>query len=825
MLLAIGGNPDWQDRPLSGVAFFARRVNITGDLRMDIITQIKGLANLGMRIVVGSMQYTLRREKLEKKFAPKGPRKAFRVGAFVAAEPAGSGMNFRFENAELEVLFVLPGVPRLTWTPGELPLNCVVARAEFNPVQVATSEVADGFRLESNGLVVTVAKSGAVEFRTAAGMLLRTDAAPVMTESGWKTHASMQDDEQFFGMGMKASPFSVRGCTFSLWNMEPRGAYAPGDDPLYVSAPTYLSVSPHGSYLAFYDNTFKSTFSFDGALESQFTGGAVRYYMFAGAPEDNVARYYGVIGHPVMPPRWALGYHQCRWSYMNEGEVREIADGFKSRDLPLSAIHMDIHYMDGYRVFTVDDKRFPDLKGLADDLMKDGVRLVTILDPGVKTDPGYFLYSEGREKDIFMKLPDGGEVHAVVWPCWCAFPDFSDPVARDWWANQYKILLDKGISGFWHDMNEPAAFAAWGGCTLPTVAVQKLEGRGGTHLEAHNLYGLQEAMAGFDGQRRFRPERRPWILSRSGWPGLSRYAWHWTGDSESNWWSLEQTLRILMNMSVSGIPYTGADIGGFGGTPDKELYVRWFEAAAMMPFFRVHSAYFTPRREPWCYDDETLEITRFHLKRRYSLMSYWYTLAAAATRTGRTPVRPMYMEDLSMVDVDDQFMVGAALMMAPIVKQGVTTRGVRFPSGTWYDWETGDALAGGKTIDVPAPLGAMPMFAKAGSVVPVDVGDAVELRVFMPMEDGRGAGGELYRDAGDGFGPWLLEQFQVVAEGGVVTVTRKATGEFVPGSGTLLLAVVGSYDFAKVMVDGVAVATSSGPAEIPAGFNTIQITA
>ncbi len=789
---------------------------------MDIVTQVKGLANLGMRILIGSMQYTLRRGRIEKQFAPVGTRRTFLPGPLQSTEKIESGMKLRFENAELEIVFVLPGVPRLTWTPGELPQNTVVARTAFNPVQVGVIDAGDGFRMESNGLVVTVSKDGSVRFATTDGTLLRQDDPPEMTAAGWKSNASMQPDEAFFGMGMKASPFEVRNCEFSLWNMEPRGAYAPGDDPLYVSAPTYLSVSPRGSYLAFFDNTFRSRFGFMGALESTFEGGALRYYLFAGRPEEIVARYYGLIGHPVMPPRWALGYHQCRWSYMNDGEVREIADGFKSRDLPLSAIHLDIHYMDGYRVFTVDEKRFPDLKRLTDDLLADDVHVVTILDPGVKTDPEYFLYREGREKDVFMKLPDGEEVHAVVWPCWCAFPDFSDPVARDWWAGQYKILLDKGISGFWHDMNEPAAFAAWGGCTLPTVAVQKVEGRGGTHLEAHNLYALQEAMSGFEGQRRFRPERRPWILSRSGWPGLSRYAWHWTGDSESNWWSLEQTLRILMNMSVSGIPYTGADIGGFGGNPDRELYIRWFEAASMMPFFRVHSAYFTPRREPWCYDAETLDITRFHLKRRYSLLSYWYTLAAAATRTGRTPVRPMYMEDVSMVDVDDQFMAGSALMVAPVVRQGAVSRAVRFPAGDWFDWETGDVVAGGRTIDVPAPLGTMPMFAKAGSVVPVDSGESIELRVFLPGADGVFPGGELYRDAGDGYGAWLLEQFAVTRDGGVVTVTRRATGEFTPVAKTFLLGVVGSYDFDKVAVDGVAVDLSSGPAEIPATFTTIR---
>jgi len=354
---------------------------------------------------------------------------------------------------------------------------------------------------------------------------------------------------------------------------------------------------------------------------------------------------------------------------------------------------------------------------------------------------------------------------------------------------------------------------------LPSVAVHKLEGRGGTHLEAHNLYALQEAMAGFEGQRRFKPERRPWILSRSGWAGLARYAWHWTGDSESNWWSLQQTIRIVLNLSVSGVPYSGADIGGFGGNPDKELYLRWFEATAMLPFFRVHSAVFTPRREPWCYDEETLDITRIHLRRRYSLLSYWYTLAAAATRTGSTLVRPLYMEDVKLVGVDDQFMVGHSLLAAPVLEKGCVTRKVTFPAGNWYDWETGSMFEGDTTAEVLAPLDTMPMFARGGSVVPVDEGNQIELRVFIPANDGPGVGGELYRDAGDGYGASLLETFALVRQDNVVTITRQATGDFRPEATDMLLKIVGSHK--SVSVDGRALEGDNRL--IPFDFSTITI--
>ncbi len=797
---------------------------------MDLITKLKGAWYLGGTIIFGSVKYAFRRASVERRFRRNTFNKPFQIGGLHRTSELESGMMFEFENAFLEVVFVMPGVPRLTWTPGELPLNYAVSRSEFPPVQVRMAREDEYHVLESNGLIVTVKPDGSITF-THDGTLLRNDHPPRMMKAGWNTRTDMAADEAFFGMGMRSHGFNVRDGVFKMWNREPQGAYAPGDDPLYVSSPAYLSVSPRGSYLAFFDNTFQSVFSFKGRIDCQFTGGAVRYFMFAGTPEENVMRFYDLVGHPAMPPRWALGFHQCRWSYMSDAEVRQIAGGFENNDMPVSAIHMDIHYMDGYRVFTVDKARFPDLGALAAEMDGKGIRLVTILDPGVKIDDQYPLYREGCEKDLFLRVPDGSHVESLVWPGWCAFPDFSSPAAREWWADQYKFLLDQGISGFWHDMNEPAGFAAWGDHTLPTAAVHSLEGRGGSHLEAHNVYALGEAMAGFDAQKKFRPERRPWILSRSGWPGLARYAWHWTGDSESNWWSLAQTLRIAMNLAVSGIPYTGADIGGFGGRPDRELYLRWFQACSVLPFFRVHSAFFTPRREPWCFDDEVTRITREHLRRRYLLMPVWYSLAAAATRTGRTPIRPMFMEDVSMVSVDDQFMVGRALLAAPVVEKGARDRCIRFPEGNWYDFETGEFIEGGKRRCVKAPLDFMPLYAREGSIVPVDpsAGPAegdyarIELRVFMPNADGIFPGGELFRDAGDGYGPWLLERFELASEEATTTIFRHASGDFKPACDHFVIRTIGDDETAEIKVDGVAVERTDGVFVVPATFEKIEI--
>jgi alpha-glucosidase len=252
-----------------------------------------------------------------------------------------------------------------------------------------------------------------------------------------------------------------------------------------------------------------------------------------------------------------LGYHQSRWGYKNEADIRQVAQGFQTHDLPLSAIHLDIDYMDGYRVFTVDRDRFPDLAQLAQDLAAQGIKTVTILDPGVKVDPKYFLYQEGQQGNHFCKLPGGKDLEGLVWPGWSVYPDFTHPATRSWWGRQYPRLLDQGVAGIWHDMNEPTSFAAWGDMTIPLNTRHDLDGAQGDHRQAHNLYGLLMNRAGYEALRSLRPQRRPWLISRSGWAGLQRYAWNWTGDIESTWEALRMTIPTLLGQGLSGLAFSG----------------------------------------------------------------------------------------------------------------------------------------------------------------------------------------------------------------------------------------------------------------------------
>jgi alpha-glucosidase len=480
-----------------------------------------------------------------------------------------------------------------------------------------------------------------------------------------------------------------------------------------------------------------------------------------------------------MPPRWALGYHQSRYSYYTQQEVIEIAEGFAQHDLPISAIHLDIHYMQDFHVFTVNRDRFPDLRGLAAQLRAHNINLVTIIDPAIKRDINHWLYREGLERKVFCMTPSGCVATGPVWPGWCAFPDFSDPQVRAWWGNQYQFLLKQGVVGFWHDMNEPTITATWGQHTLAGEVLHSMEGRGGDHLEAHNQYALLMARAGYEALRREQPARRPWLLSRSGWAGLQRYSWNWTGDISGSWATLRQTVQMVLGLSLSGVPYTGPDIGGFSGHPSAELFVRWFQLGALLPFFRTHSSIETPRREPWTFGREMLDLLRETLRLRYRLLPYYYTLAWQTHQTGLPLLRPLFWSDPTdpaLWDCDDAFLLGDALLVAPVLDEGASERTIAcFPPGAWYSFWDDQQQRGSTSATVAAPLGRLPLFVRGGHLLPTDEEGRLTLHLYGPL--GRG---EIYTDAGDGYGDWRVDQYRWEEQDGALTLSHEHTGDYPP---------------------------------------------
>ncbi len=662
----------------------------------DFLTILNMARHYGLKKALPIFQFTSLRNRLDHEYriALQSQQSSYtsQPGKLRQVKTLPNGAYFHFEHAQLELIFLAPDLVRLTWEPGILPVPYAIARSEWPLTKISLSQKDDdrknsGWQLASSDLCVLVESQGNVRFYDAKNRLLREDLPPVQSLNpetpAWTGTARLYPEECIYGLGEQTSPLNRRGTTSHMWNTDPKGAYKPGDDPLYMPMPVYLGLHSHGSYLIFYENSFPATFRFDplsggsqtGQPEAQvtFESGALRYYFISGDPAEAMERFSELTGRAGLPPRWSLGYHQSRWGYKSSTDIRKVVQGFREHNLPLSAIHLDIDYMDGFRVFTVDPQRFPDLPDLVRELEEQGIKVVTIIDPGVKQDPDYPLYQSGLQEGAFCRLPGGELLVGVVWPVRSVYPDFTNPLARAWWGRAYASLLEAGVAGIWHDMNEPTSFAMTGGPFLPLATGHHLEGQGGDHRQAHNLYALLMNRSGFESLRHFRPAQRPWILSRSGWVSQTRYAWSWTGDTSTSWQSLRLTIPLVLGTGLSGQPYSGPDIGGFSGTPSAELYLRWFQLATFLPFFRTHSAHHTAQREPWVYGEPYTAIIRNYLRLRYRLLPYLYSLAWEISQNGQPFVRPLFWNEpraAALWQIDDEFMLGDSLLIAPLLEEG-----------------------------------------------------------------------------------------------------------------------------------------------------------
>jgi len=799
-------------------------------------------------VVVNSVrrQKALRRELLESTT----PRPAIAPGSLERVEPSPGGADFIFPHMHLSVRFLAPDVVTNCWTPGEAPIHYGLAEGRAGPgegpwpapsVLVADHD-ARGWDLVSDAVVVHVANDGATRVALRDGTVLRRSAPPTLRGKTWEQEFEMRPGERFSGLGEQASGVDLRGEKLRLWNTDAGGAWGPGRGPLYIGIPVVVATHGDGNLLTFFENSTLSVFSFGdkgapkdsaGAWSVVFSGGQLRSYTIIGGPPHLLDRYSELTGRPCLPPRWALGYHQSRWGYKSSTDVREVLHGYASEALPLSALHLDIDYMDGYRVFTVDSSRFGDLPALASEAADRAVRIVTILDPGVKIDRSFDLFREGEALGHFCTDPDGRLAQGVVWPGRSAFPDFTNPRARAWWAEQYERLTGRGVSGIWHDMNEPASIALMGDPTLPLDTRHDFDGRGGDHSEGHNLYGLLMNRSGFDGLSKALPERRPFIVSRSGWAGNQRFAFNWTGDAASTWASMRQQVATLTGLGLSGVPFSGSDIGGFSGVPDEDMYVRWLQMSVFTGFCRTHSVVGAPPREPWRFIDPARRRIGAWIRFRYRLLPYLYTLAHEAAVTGAPLVRPTWWGDTAadrdasssfgagvhQEDSDDCFFLGDALLVVPVTQPAASSCKVRMPSGSWSSlWsddvsnasggaEGAGALAGGETIRAAAPADRIPVFVRRGTVVPLDdafvdpsglcslEGDppggrgpvrlapdhSPQMLSFhcWPDEHGR-AQGVCVDDAGDGHGPSRRDELLLdgATPGSDASLTWVRTGEF-----------------------------------------------
>lgn len=636
--------------------------------------------------------------------------------------------------------------------------------------------------------------------------------------------------ELYYGFGEVPLPLSRQQQFLTFWNTD-AGNYPPGSGPIYQTIPFFIASDGGRSYGVFFDNTWRSWFDMGASDPARYSfgaaGGELDYYVFTGGAERtpaNVLRdYTALTGRGALPPLWALGYQQSRYSYTPQAKVEEVARTFREKKIPADVIYMDIDYMDGYRIFTWSPTNFPDARSMLSTLHDEGFHAVTIVDPGVKVDDGYAVYRSGREQGVYVRDAAGNELHARVWPGICAFPDFTDARARAWWGSLYAKPLGEGVDGFWNDMNEPATFPAEDSAAPVTMfdasktfaidVKHAGDGAPGTHARYHNVFGMQMARATNEGLRKLRPAQRPFVLTRAGYAGIQRYAAVWTGDNIASWEHLALTIPMLTNMSVSGVPFVGADVGGFNGTPSAELYTRWLQAAVLTPFLRTHSAIDTAPREPWSWGGEYERINKATIELRYRLLPYIYSLFARSEADGIPPLRPLwfvYPADVHAALVDDQYLVGSDLLVAPVLHEGSTKRRVYFPQGdAWLDWWNGSRHEGGTSEFVAAPLDRLPLFVRAGAAVPTE--PVIQYSAQMkraPLTiavalDAKGVS-RIFQDAGDGYGYRKGESRTLV-------VTQRAGGidlEIPPNRGYQGIAAVELIGVAKapagVRIDGKA---------------------
>ncbi len=540
---------------------------------------------------------------------------------------------------------------------------------------------------------------------------------------------ALHEREALFGLGESTGTFNKRGLIREFWNIDVLG-HAPTIHPslrnLYVSIPMALSIRDGRAAGLFWDNPSHQTWDMGQTqLETWSLGaksGEIDLYLFTGPTVAEVgSAYTRMTGRIPMPPRWALGYHQCRYSYQSADEVRSIAREFRKREIPCDAVYLDIHHMDAYRVFTF-GKTFPNPARLVRDLASEGFKVVTIVDPGVQDHPDFAVLKRGMDVDAFVKEPGGkSDLVGEVWPGKSRFPDFLNESTRQWWGREQAALQKLGIAGFWNDMNEPANFAR-PDKTLPPDAVHRTDPGQALHAEVHNLYGMQMARASRDGALSEQPDRRPFIITRATYAGGQRHAIVWTGDNASNWDHLRDSVQMLLNLGLSGVALCGADAGGFLDNATPELLVRWLQLAAFTPFFRNHSNIGTVPQEPWAFGPQVETIARRVIEQRYQFLQLFYSLVAEAAQTGTPVMRPLlwhYPNDPIAVGRGDQFMVGRDLIVAPILEQGSVARAAYLPNETWYDFWTDERLTGGQHHIAEAPLEHIPLFVRGGAILPI----------------------------------------------------------------------------------------------------------
>jgi alpha-glucosidase len=604
----------------------------------------------------------------------------------------------------------------------------------------------------------------------------------------------IQEEELFIGLGDKAAALNVRGKRFENYSTDAY-AFGEGTDPIYKNIPFYYGLHHGVGYGIFFDNTFRTLFDFGKEREEACSywarGGEMNYYFIFGPELLTVSQEYTrLTGTPDMPPLWSLGYHQSRWSYSTEGRVLEIAHEFRKRQIPCDALYLDIDYMDGFRCFTFHKENFANAKAMMHTLQEQGFKTVVIIDPGIKVDNSYFVYKEGLAKDVFCRRADGAFMEGDVWPGNCVFPDFTDPMVREWWAELFNGLIETGVRGVWNDMNEPAVFEIG---TFPEDVRHNYDGIPCSHRKAHNVYGHLMTRATVQGIKKYLMPCRPFAITRSCYAGIQKFSSVWTGDNSASWEHLWLASQQLQRLSVSGVSFCGSDIGGFIGQPTGELFIRWLQMAVFNGLMRTHSASNEDNfdQEPWSFGAKYEAIAKKVIEMRYRLLPYIYTAFREYSKFGTPLMRPLIFADQHDSENhsrNEEFLFGELLLIAPVVKENQREKKVYLPEGEWYyNWNSKRYKGRGEVI-VDAPIEHIPIFIKAGAIVPTNprmqyIGEkpVKELILYIYYKDGEQKS-ILYEDAGDNYGyksgNFNIVHFELKGNKKMLRIRQTLTGNY-----------------------------------------------
>ena len=689
------------------------------------------------------------------------------------------------------------------------------------------TEEKDHYQIKTSKLILEVKKGDLRKtIKTLDGQVVMEDEIGFHWEFSYehgsdivKMSKTAQKMECFYGLGDKPMHFNLKGKRVQNWVTD-EYAYGKDRDPIYKAIPFYIGLHNDTAYGVFFDNTFRTFFDF-GQERRHVTsfwaqGGEMNYYFFYGPEmEQVVTSYTDLTGRPEMPPLWALGYHQSKWSYYPESNVRELAAKFRELRIPCDALYLDIDYMEGFRCFTWNKEYFPDPEKMVSDLAEDGFKTVAIIDPGIKIDKDYNIYQEALEKGYFCRRADGPLMRGKVWPGECNFPDFTNPEVRTWWSGLYKELIeDVGIAGVWNDMNEPAVMEV-PTKTFPLDVRHDYDGNPCSHRKAHNIYGMQMAKATYQGVKEYVYPKRPFIITRSAYSGTQRYSSSWTGDNVASWEHLWLANQQVQRMCVSGMSFIGSDIGGFAEQPTGELFTRWIQLGVFHPFCRVHSSGDHGDQEPWSFDKDVTDITRKFVELRYKLLPYLYTMFYRYATDGIPMIKPLVyfdQEDHQTYYRTDEFICGDHLLVCPIQEPNAKGRRMYIPRGRWYNYWTGEVIEGGKEQWVDADIQTIPLFVREGGIIPKYpvqqyVGEKtieeVELEIYY--KEGK-LNSVLYEDAHEGYdyrkGRYSFRTFKVTGKKNELILQQHKEGKYITPYDKFRLDLKGlPFEIKKIEVD------------------------